>query len=534
MELVAAPKLVAPLRILLIEDSVDDAELLRLVLEEQGYLPEIQRVETRAELLIALDQEGLHVLLCDHKLPAFDALSALGVLKERGLDLPFIIVSNGIVESAGIEVMRAGAHDFLLKHSLGRLGAVIEREVREANMRAESRRMQQQLLLSDRLASIGMVAAGVAHEINNPLAYVLGNLEFALEQLEGTGSSDGAAVEMSEVIEALQHAREGSERIRVTTRDLKVFCRTDEEARTTVNVRKVMESSINMAWNEIRHRARLVRHFEAVPGILGNENRLGQVFLNLLMNAAQALPERPIEENEISVSIRADAGDVLIEISDTGTGIPPALQKRIFEAFYTTKPQGVGTGIGLSICHSIVTDLGGQISVQSELGKGTVFRILLPALTVVLSSHPPRVEHVATRRGRILVIDDEPQLCHLIRRLLAPEHEVYTRTEAREALALLAEDRTFDVIFCDLLMPHMSGMEFYRELSRMAPELAPRTVFLTGGAFNSHARQFLGGVSNRVIEKPFVADSVHSAVAQLLQTSAPSRAFPSQAPRLAM
>jgi signal transduction histidine kinase len=522
MELVAPRKSTNSLTILLVEDSADDAELLRLALQDQGYSPEIHRVETRAALSAALDQEGWHVLLCDHVLPEFDSLSALALLRERGLDLPFIIVSNAIAESLAVELMRAGAHDFLFKHSLGRLGAVIEREIREANVRAESRRMQQQLLLSDRLASIGMVAAGVAHEINNPLAYVLGNVEFVLEQLEHADEHGSATPQMREWVEALQHAREGSERIRVTTRDLKVFCRTDEETRGAVNVRKVMESSINMAWAEIRHRAQLVRRFETVPGIEGNENRLGQVFLNLLVNAAQALPDRPTEQNEISVDIRAAAGSVVVEIADTGMGIAPAQLKRIFEPFYTTKVPGVGTGIGLSICRTIVTELGGEITVESELGKGTIFRVVLPALRAVVSSLPPRVEPAATRRARVLAIDDEVPLCQLIRRMLVPEHEVHIYSDAREALKLLRKDSAFDVVFCDLIMPHMSGMTFYNELVQVAPHLRPRTVFLTGGAFHTRTRHFLGSVSNKVIEKPFGADSLHGAVARVLDANQPA------------
>jgi signal transduction histidine kinase len=528
MELITPLKPITSLRILLVEDSKDDAELLDIVLREQGYSPEIHRVETRAGLVAALDQEGWQVVLCDHALPTFDAISALQVIQERELDLPFIIVSNAIVESIAVDVMRAGAHDFLLKHSLGRLGAVIEREVREASMRAESRRMQQQLLISDRLASIGMVAASIAHEINNPLAYVLGNVEFALEKLGALSGEANAPAELSEVMEALQHAREGSERIRVTTRDLKVFCRTDEETRTCVNVRKVMESAISMAWNEIRHRARLVRHFEPIPGVEGNENRLGQVFLNLLVNAAQALPERPLEQNEITIHLRARDGRVVIEVRDTGSGIAPADQKRIFEPFYTTKPKGIGTGIGLSICRSIVSDLGGQISVESKLGEGTVFRITLPALTALLSSIPPRVEPAPPRRARVLAIDDEAQLCKLIRRLLTPDHEVHTLNDARQALKLLQQDSTFDVIFCDLMMPPMSGMEFYRELERIAPELAPRTVFLTGGTFNSQARQFLGSVANRHVEKPFGAEALQGSIAQVLLANETTGVFPAR------
>ena len=143
------------------------------------------------------------------------------------------------------------------------------------------------------------------------------------------------------MLQALTQAREGSERIRVTTRDLKVFCRTDEDVRTSVNVRRVMRSSINIAWNEIRHRAQLVRRFDAVPTIAGNENRLGQVFLNLLVNAAQALPDNRAEQNEISVGIHSDEGNVIIEIADTGTGIEPEKLKRVFDPFFTTKPEGM-------------------------------------------------------------------------------------------------------------------------------------------------------------------------------------------------
>ncbi|MGC4094609.1 MAG: ATP-binding protein [Polyangiaceae bacterium] len=290
-----------------------------------------------------------------------------------------------------------------------------------------------------------------------------------------------------------------------------------------------------MAWNEIRHRAHLVRHFESVPGIEGNENRLGQVFLNLLLNAAQAIPEPSTENNEIAVSIRPDGAAVVIEVADTGTGIEPTQQKRIFEPFYTTK-HGTGTGIGLSICLSIVTELGGQLTVRSQLGKGTVFRVVLPAVTAPVSSIPPRVEPAATKRARILAIDDEAQLCRLIQRLLGPQHDVHVYTDAREAVALLRDENApaFDVVFCDLMMPRMSGIDFYRELQRIAPPLKQRTVFLTGGAFNSQAREFLSGVTNRVIEKPFSAASLHSAIAHLLESDPTSATFPAHPSRAAI
>jgi CheY-like chemotaxis protein/two-component sensor histidine kinase len=364
----------------------------------------------------------------------------------------------------------------------------------------------------------------VAHEINNPLAYVLGNLEFALARLAAPRGREPA--EIAEVIQALGHAREGSERIRHTTRDLRVFCRKDDETESVVDVRGVMESSINMAWNEIRHRARLVKSFEPVPNILGNDNRLGQVFLNLLVNAAQALPEDRADENEITVSIRCDEQHVTIEVRDTGCGISGEQLKRVFEPFFTTKPQGQGSGIGLSICRSIVADLGGDIQVESRIGEGTCFRILLPAERAMLSTRPPRLERVSARRAKILVIDDEPALCAVIRRLLGGEHEIHTFVDAREALRLLRHDGAFDVIFCDLMMPRMSGMEFFAELSRLCGDLASRTVFLTGGAFNGTARQFLSSFPNRVVEKPFEVISLRSAIAHVLEAHPASGTWP--------
>ncbi len=507
------------LRVLLVEDSLDDAQLLSLELLEQGYAASISRVDTIDSLVRALDEKDWDVVLCDHRLPGMDALSALGVVQSRGLDVPFIIISSVISEDSAIELMRAGAHDFLFKHSLGKLGAIIERETREAELRGERRRMQQQLLLADRLTSIGMLAAGVAHEINNPLSYVVGNLEFAHGRL-----ADGHPLDRSEhqeVLQALEHAREGSERISYITRDLKVFCRSGAaETSGPVDVKRVMESSISIAWNQIRHRAKLTRNFERVPRVTGNENRLGQVFLNLLVNAAQALVEGQANENEITISIHCHDGNVAIEVRDTGSGMSPEQQSRVFEPFFTTKAVGVGSGIGLSICRSIVGEMSGEITCESRVGHGTTFRVLLPAHeTTAVSLRPQRPDTIELPRTRILVIDDEPALCAVVRRLLKREHEVVTCVEAREALKLLRTDSAFDVVICDIMMPEMSGIELFAELRRQNPQLPSRVVFMTGGAFDSQEQEFLRTVQNPVVEKPFETRSLHAAIAQVLDVN---------------
>jgi signal transduction histidine kinase len=522
MDTITPSNAISTLRVLLVEDSVDDAELLGLELTYQGYSAKIERVDTEAAFASALADAAWDVVLCDHRLPGMDALSALGIVQARGLDLPFIIVSSAIPESVAIDVMRAGAHDFVFKDNLSKIGAIIERETREADVRAERRRMQQQLLLADRLTSVGMLAAGVAHEINNPLAYVLGNLEFAVGRLNAGHPLEGA--ELAEVIQSLGQAHEGSERIGHIARDLKVFCRSGaDEVTSPINPRRVMESSISIAWNQIRHRGRLERSFERVPNIAGNENRLGQVFLNLLVNAAQALPEERSDQNEIAVAIRAEAGQVLIEVRDTGSGMSEEQQARIFEPFFTTKPRGVGSGIGLSICRSIVNDMGGEISCQSRLGHGTTFRVQLPASGAVLTSCPPRPALPVLGRARIMVLDDEPALCVVLRRLLRREHEVIGYSDAREALARLEQDQGFDVVICDLMMPNLSGIEFFGQLREKHPELARRVVFMTGGAFEPRAQQFLRSVSNPCLEKPFETRALHVALAAILAPSPPLR-----------
>lgn len=382
----------------------------------------------------------------------------------------------------------------------------------------ERRQMQAQLLLADRMASVGRLAAGVAHEINNPMAYVTANLGFASDNLKRLGeelrgrSPDVSAettlarfgARLHEICDALDEARQGTLRVRQIVRDLRTFSR-DEEERRPVDVRRVLESAINVAWNEIRQRARLVKLYSDVPRVLATEARLGQVFLNLLLNAVQAIPETSPESNEIRVSTRVETNDrVVIEIRDTGIGIEPDLLPRIFDPFFTTKPSGVGTGLGLAIVHGIVTSLGGEISIDTEVGHGSTFRVSLPASeslgTGVTGAHAQVVP--ATRRMRLLVIDDEPLVLRAVKRLLESEQEITTATGGREALALLVGGERFDVIFCDLMMPEMNGMDLHAELVRRIPEQAAQMVFLTGGAYTAAARDFLDKGKFPLLEKP--------------------------------
>jgi PAS domain S-box-containing protein len=382
---------------------------------------------------------------------------------------------------------------------------------------------QQQLILADRMASVGTLAAGVAHEINNPLTYVTANLDLAIEEVREL-SGGSASGRMKDLEELLLEAREGNARVTKIVRGLKTFSRIEEERSTVLDLIPVLELSLNMAFNEIRHRARLVKTYGKLPLVDGDDARLGQVFINLLVNAAQAMPEGGMAANEISIVTSTDAlGRAVVEIRDTGPGIAPSILNRIFDPFFTTKAVGVGTGLGLAICHNIITGMHGEISVQSELGKGTTFRVALPASAgrFPLASHAlPRVELAAATHGRVLVVDDEAAVGLAVRRVLK-DHDVTVVTTAQEALRHINDGTEFDIILSDLMMPGMSGMDFYAVLARENPQLAARVVFVTGGAFTPEANTFLDRVANERLEKPFHFQQLRELVRKFVRNSQP-------------
>jgi PAS domain S-box-containing protein len=495
-----------PLRLLLVEDADDDAELLLRELRRSGFEVASHRVQTASTLELALAEEW-DIVICDYGMPELDVQSVLASVRAKWSDLPFIVVSGSVGEEAVVKLMRAGANDYLLKGSLTRLGPAVAREVREGRAGAERRRAERRraqaeesfrriieaspdlilvhrddrvvyanpntlqrlgckdasaldgALLSaivlepdaraqrpdtapvsgrpapleqrwrcadgstiavevvhcdvvfqgavgtaviardlterhhfasamvemDRMAAIGTLAAGVGHEINNPLAYVLANLEFVEGEIDDLVAEIPADARrrleprLAELRQALADTSQGAHRVRTIIADLRTFSRGDETS-ILIDVRKVLDASARMAGVQIRQRATVVKTYaDEVSPVLASDSRLGQVFLNLVVNAAQALPEgAPAEQNRIELDVRDEGEFVRIDVADTGCGIPADILPRIFEPFFTTKPSGQGTGLGLGICRRIVHQLGGEISVTSEVGTGTRFVVRLP------------------------------------------------------------------------------------------------------------------------------------------------------------
>jgi CheY-like chemotaxis protein/two-component sensor histidine kinase len=306
-------------------------------------------------------------------------------------------------------------------------------------------------------------------------------------------------------------------RVAAIVRELRALSRSDESSRGPIDIEPVLASCLKMVGNEVRHRARVFTSFSPdLPPVDANASKLGQVFLNLLVNAAHAIPEGRVDGSTIGVRAYAESGNVIVEVSDTGVGIPPHVMSRIFDPFFTTKPIGQGTGLGLAISHEIVRSAGGAITVESTPGVGTTFRVVLPAAQRRTGANDrASAPRLTASRAHVLVVDDERAVGRSIQALLAPEIEVTHVTRGSEALAKIAAGERYDVVLCDVMMPEMSGIELYLELHRRDPSLARRVVFLTGGAFTDQARDFLAQADHPPLEKPFTEGQLRATIERI-------------------
>jgi PAS domain S-box-containing protein len=382
------------------------------------------------------------------------------------------------------------------------------------------RDLSRQLEFTERLALLGTLAAGVGHEINNPLAFVTANLHFACDRVDKLREAGGAPQGLDELGHALAEARVGAERIGQIVARLRLFARPDAPS-GPVDVAALLGWAINVTEHVWRPRARMVRSIATLSPVEGDEGRLGQVFVNLLTNAAQAIPPGSPDAHEIRVEAKAtEGGGVDVVIADTGVGIAPDMLERIFEPFFTTKPAGQGTGLGLSIVNGIVRDLGGELTLVSEPGRGSEFRVRLPPASKPPSppptAAPPPAVTAAKPRGRVLVIDDEPLVVQAITRVLSTSHDVTAVQSGRAAVEVLVGGATFDVVLCDLMMPGMGGAEVYEWIASERADLLPRFVFLTGGATDPKSADLLASMPNATVEKPFSPTSLRALVADFV------------------
>ncbi len=390
----------------------------------------------------------------------------------------------------------------------------------------EKKELQLRLDRSNRMASLGTLAAGVAHEINNPLTFITANLQGLEEDLPelvdhvrrlmglivkdvgaqranqwfrqaGLDDLDGG---VARLINRTRDAVEGATRVRDIVQDLDTYARVDGGAPGPVDLSRAVEIALNMCRHQLKHGVAVDVDIQDVPTVYGEEGRLSQVFLNLVVNAAQAGAEL------IQIRARPDADAVRIQVIDDGPGMSADVVERVFEPFYTTKEPGRGTGLGLSISREILVGYGGEVEVRSEQGRGTTFELILPFalddVTDALEETPIPVPDVKPERRRILLVDDERPLVEAYALLLEKHYEVVTAVNGEEALARMNEPGVFDAVICDLVMPGLSGMGLHAWLEVHRPELVDRLIWMTGGAVGDDARTFLDHTTNLVLKKP--------------------------------
>jgi signal transduction histidine kinase/CheY-like chemotaxis protein len=419
----------------------------------------------------------------------------------------------------------------------------------QATVRDESerRRLFAQMAQADRLASMGMLAGGVSHDINNPLAFVRYNLESLAEDLPkltsairricragqaGLGDKEHRALlgddaplfedaSLDDIIARQTEALEGVERIISITRALSTFSRVDQGDRTKVDVAVAIEAAVNMAHNEVAHRARLSSAIKPLPFVWASEGKLSHAFLNLIVNAARAIDEGDAPNNLISICAWAEDQAVIVEISDTGKGIDAERLEHVFDPFYTTGSLENGPGLGVSISKSILAEFGGTLNVASKPGMGSRFTVRLPEMKEPRGPTEQRgraeLEPTPGTRARILVIDDEPNILRALTRTLSGEYAVVSVASGRDAQRLISTDSQFDLVLCDLMMSQVSGTELHAWLAKHHPKLAKQVVFITGGAFTPKARDYLASVDNLTLEKPFNAAELRQRVANAVR-----------------
>jgi len=369
----------------------------------------------------------------------------------------------------------------------------------------EQRQLEASLAQAEKMASMGMLAAGVAHEINNPLSYILPTLESAMVErapLRELIPQDAQGSEFDELTQRLEHAYQGARRVKDIVRGLTSVSRASS-AGATGDLHQAMRHALIVASNELRFVASVQEQLSEVDNVRLAEGKAAQVLLNLILNAVHAFDEqRSGQRNQIAVATWQTGDRVWASVTDNGCGMSGSVQARVFDPFYTTKGAERGTGLGLAICRDIIHEAGGDIQLRSALSEGTRVAFWLPAAPRGPQVAEAKPSITDALRRRVLIVDDEPEVARAIRRLLKAQHDVVVVRSGLEAQQLLTTDDSFDAILCDVMMPDFSGIQLLRWLQSHSPSMARHTVLMSGGVSSKEIQRELAEVPNRLLHKP--------------------------------
>ncbi|MFO0629385.1 MAG: ATP-binding protein [Polyangiales bacterium] len=365
------------------------------------------------------------------------------------------------------------------------------------------RRLDAERRVADRMLGLGTLAAMVGHEANNPLSYVVANLEVLRE------------AHLDEPLRRLvDESADGVARVRGILRDLRLFSLDGERAASDVNLRALLDSCLTIAAAELGNEVTLVRDYASAPSVAGNGRRLGQALLNVLLNAMHAVRDLPRAERRVTVRARVEGEVVQVDVEDSGPGVAPELWERIFDLAYTSRRDVGGSGIGLAIARQVAEEHRGEIRVVPSEGSGARFRFTLPAVRGVAPTAPTRAEPPAPTGQSVLIIDDEVLVGRSVARLLKG-YDTLVLERAADALQAIAAGRRVDAVLCDVMMPEMSGIEFIDALRRTSPALVPHVVMMTGGTYTVDAAAWLASSALPCLEKPLDAAELRRVVAEV-------------------
>jgi signal transduction histidine kinase len=519
------------LRLVLVEDLEDDARLILRELRRGGFDVTARRVDTPEALASVLSDGEWDLVISDHNLPQFSAPEALRLVQERAPGLPFMIVSGCIGEDLAVAAMRAGACDYLIKGQLSRLAPAVRRELADADQRRQRARAEEalrhtesQLRQAQKMEAVGRLAGGVAHDFNNLLTAILGYSELLLQQ---TPTDAAARADIAEI-------KKAGDRAAALTRQLLAFSRQQVLEPRVTDFNEIVANVEKLLRRMIGADVELVTALDpAIGAVQVDPGQIEQVLMNLAVNARDAMPDGGRLDIRTSHSIvtapvqghgtTVEPGRyVLVTVSDTGTGMTPDIVKQIFDPFFTTKGVGQGTGLGLSTVYGIVRQSNGHIFVDTELGRGTAFRIYLPCVDEPLDKAVPAasaVLHTVEGFETVLLVDDDPGIRELVRRALKDHgYDVLTAPDGVEALAIAdAHAGSLHMLITDLVMPRMGGAELAAHLTAARRHLA--VLYISGYTDRPEWRLEASRTGRAYLQKPFTPSVLLRRARELLDAA---------------
>jgi signal transduction histidine kinase len=510
------------LKVLIVEDSEHDLELLLRALRQGGYEPVYTRVETAPAMTAALDREAWDIVLADYSMPGFSGQAALALLKERGTDIPFIVVSGSIGEENAVGILKAGAQDFVLKDRPARLIPAIERELREAEGRRARRSLEEQLRHAQKMEAVGQLAGGIAHDFNNVLTAILGYGELLQRAIDPS----------SPLFTKVEHILAAGERAAGLTKQLLAFSRKQVIELRVLDLDEVARKIAPMLRRLIGEHIELqLISTKGLGRVKADRGQMEQIIMNLAVNARDAMPNGgslvirtdnvELQEGDLRHAPNAPPGRYIkLTVSDTGCGMSEDTLARIFEPFFTTKEPGKGTGLGLATVYGIVQQSGGCLGVDSELHHGTTFTIYLPRVDEALTAlAPPRSKPQSLRGSEVvLLVEDEDVVEKLIR--LALTQEGYTVLEAHTALEAcrLCEDHPTPIhlLITDVIMPQMNGRALAEGIAVLRPTM--KILYMSGYANVMLTQDGALDPGIAFLQKPFTAETLVRKVREVLDS----------------